>query len=588
MATFETDFEDDPLGSFPGYLAIADRLEGDGQYYEVTDSPEGRRLTRAGGASSQSQEGCRLAGFFTSGVSEMLLVIEGNPHDERSIRIAGDFGGHNSNNEGGYAIDIDSTNGTVNLNAITDKFNHTTIDSGTATLNPNGLNVLLIRYEPGSPNTVRGKTWALGDSEPANWQVEATDDTAVVGSEFMAHARWGGWYPIHYWSAGTDSDSAPRPNGSPWATYSVNVEVTEGDDTTPIEGVVVQWEASDGTLLDEGTTDADGKCSLSGEIADDDLPDDTEVYASADGYANQLKIVTVDTSSTSYTVDFSLSPEAAVLSPSSARQTQLADAAGLQQAHALTAADTAQPQMAETPSLMQRHALTVEGLRKTQETTTPTLQQVHVVTPTGARQARHVEAPTLHLVYAIEPAAVRQKTRSGTAALLLTYRIRPTTARQPQAASAPSLNQTHVLLPARALQPQRLETLRVRYGFPGSSLASRIRWPDLPIPKMAPASMFYNATATITRPEGTRTAAGFTEGEPEPVLSGKADFQSSGRALQRLQAVHERGDALLFLDGAEEARPADEVTVSLEDGRTLRGQVEAALELDGALLIVLD
>ncbi len=98
---------------------------------------------------------------------------------------------------------------------------------------------------------------------------------------------------------------------------------------------------------------------------------------------------------------------------------------------------------------------------------------------------------------------------------------------------------------------------------------------------------FNNCTLTVTRPEGKRTAKGFEQTSTETVLEQRADAQESGRALQRAQQLYETGDALVFANEVSDVRPGDQVTLDMDDGRTLSGSVEEVIGIDDSILVSL-
>jgi hypothetical protein len=97
---------------------------------------------------------------------------------------------------------------------------------------------------------------------------------------------------------------------------------------------------------------------------------------------------------------------------------------------------------------------------------------------------------------------------------------------------------------------------------------------------------FANDLATVTR-------AGSVDewGEAGPsteILQGPCDMQSQGRALGRLQQIHEAADALVFCQvDVVEARPNDQITIETADGRVLEGTVIEVYTLDDKLLVTL-
>lgn len=98
---------------------------------------------------------------------------------------------------------------------------------------------------------------------------------------------------------------------------------------------------------------------------------------------------------------------------------------------------------------------------------------------------------------------------------------------------------------------------------------------------------FDNASITVTRTEGERTAQGFEENGTTIVLECRCDAQESGRALQRAQQLYETGDVLVFANDVEQVRPGDSVELEMDDGRTLNGSVEEVMPIDSSILISL-
>lgn len=99
---------------------------------------------------------------------------------------------------------------------------------------------------------------------------------------------------------------------------------------------------------------------------------------------------------------------------------------------------------------------------------------------------------------------------------------------------------------------------------------------------------FRNCGIVVERHEGNRTPAGYEETGTKTVLECRADFQESGRSLERLQQLHETGDGLLFPEeDCTDVQPGDSVELDMDDGRRLEGSVEKARSLDRSLLVVL-
>lgn len=101
-------------------------------------------------------------------------------------------------------------------------------------------------------------------------------------------------------------------------------------------------------------------------------------------------------------------------------------------------------------------------------------------------------------------------------------------------------------------------------------------------------SAFHNATIEVTRSQGSRGPGGYTETDTQVVLQGRCDAQESGRALQRRIAAYEKGDVLAYYESSvTSAEVGDDVSLSLDDGRTLNGTVAKVEPLNDALLVEL-
>ena len=144
--------------------------------------------------------------------------------------------------------------------------NTTILSSGT---NPAGISrespVWLRAGVSGS--TIRMKSWADGQPEPAGWELERTDTNITAAGVFFFGIRGasgsgfgptaGTKYRIFQLSFGTDGDSAPS---------SVSLTVT-GSLTTPSATIAVGYivrcyNRDTGALLDETMTDASGNFSF--------------------------------------------------------------------------------------------------------------------------------------------------------------------------------------------------------------------------------------------------------------------------------------------------------------------------------------
>lgn len=99
---------------------------------------------------------------------------------------------------------------------------------------------------------------------------------------------------------------------------------------------------------------------------------------------------------------------------------------------------------------------------------------------------------------------------------------------------------------------------------------------------------FHNATITVERSEGERTAKGYEETGTKTVLQCRGDYQDGGKSLERLQQLVEEADGLFFAENSvTDVEPGDSVTIDLDDDRTLTGTVEQARSFDDSLVISL-
>jgi hypothetical protein len=97
---------------------------------------------------------------------------------------------------------------------------------------------------------------------------------------------------------------------------------------------------------------------------------------------------------------------------------------------------------------------------------------------------------------------------------------------------------------------------------------------------------FANDYCELSRPADTNEW-GDVENEVM-VLRGPCDFQQQGRALERLQQIHESAGALVFCQvDVTGARPDDQITIETDDGRVLEGTVIEVYTLDDKLLVTL-
>jgi hypothetical protein len=101
-------------------------------------------------------------------------------------------------------------------------------------------------------------------------------------------------------------------------------------------------------------------------------------------------------------------------------------------------------------------------------------------------------------------------------------------------------------------------------------------------------SYFANATATVSRSEGKRTAKGYEETGSTQVLGTRGGAQLSGRALERLQQIHEVGDLIFFAEeDVRDVEPGDVITVDRYDGAKYEGSVAKVRDIDDSLLVSL-
>ena len=103
---------------------------------------------------------------------------------------------------------------------------------------------------------------------------------------------------------------------------------------------------------------------------------------------------------------------------------------------------------------------------------------------------------------------------------------------------------------------------------------------------MPHSAFFANADATISRPEGTRSAKGYEKTGSKEILSCRGDAQEGGRSLERLQQLHEMGDLVFFAEEpVVDVEAGDNISLDHDDGRTIEGSVEEVIPLDNSLLV---
>jgi len=103
---------------------------------------------------------------------------------------------------------------------------------------------------------------------------------------------------------------------------------------------------------------------------------------------------------------------------------------------------------------------------------------------------------------------------------------------------------------------------------------------------MPHSAIVANADATISRPEGTRSAKGYEKTGSKEILSCRGDAQEGGRSLERLQQLHETGDLVFFAEqSVTDVEAGDGITLEMDDGRTIEGSVEEVNPLDHSLLV---
>jgi hypothetical protein len=99
---------------------------------------------------------------------------------------------------------------------------------------------------------------------------------------------------------------------------------------------------------------------------------------------------------------------------------------------------------------------------------------------------------------------------------------------------------------------------------------------------------FANAECTVTRSEGKRTAAGYEETGTTTILETSGGAQLSGRALERMQQIHEVGDLIFFAEtDVRDVEPGDAITVERYDNQTYEGSVAKVRDIDDSLLVSL-
>ena len=102
-------------------------------------------------------------------------------------------------------------------------------------------------------------------------------------------------------------------------------------------------------------------------------------------------------------------------------------------------------------------------------------------------------------------------------------------------------------------------------------------------------SDFLNADLTVTRPEGSRGAGGYSESGPTTVLSCRCDAQDQGRTTQTAEEVHEGGSISVYAQGDVSAVQAgDRASISFDDGRSYEGSVQSVSPIDSRLTVERD
>ena len=100
-------------------------------------------------------------------------------------------------------------------------------------------------------------------------------------------------------------------------------------------------------------------------------------------------------------------------------------------------------------------------------------------------------------------------------------------------------------------------------------------------------SAFHNSSIEVRTP-AERSFDGTESSGSSAVLRCPGDWQSQGRALQRLRQEHEKADGLFFAaKGVDPVSPQDEVTIKLDTGEELEGIVQEVMPLDDKLLVTL-
>jgi len=100
---------------------------------------------------------------------------------------------------------------------------------------------------------------------------------------------------------------------------------------------------------------------------------------------------------------------------------------------------------------------------------------------------------------------------------------------------------------------------------------------------------FLNASITVTRPEGSRGADGFTQSGTKAVLDCRGDAQQGGREFRELRSHYETGDVLVYAEkSVTGVEVGDDARVEYDNGRTVQASVEATMLDDDALLLSYD
>ena len=207
MGQLYYNFEDTTAGSQPADTTLK-RSGSAGHYTKQVDGAKDvlRYLATSGGIAAR---GLAYDNAVCSGQTEMLTQVRdadlSNPASGRLVLFASD----GPDNEYGAYLD-------ENLNRLQ---LYRRVNGGFAGITNTGIIISSLIYynirlqvTPGSPNQLKAKVWAEGDTEPA-WQIETTDSNLSLSSGWAGHVGFAVDDNVYYNFTAFGWDGDPAPTG---------------------------------------------------------------------------------------------------------------------------------------------------------------------------------------------------------------------------------------------------------------------------------------------------------------------------------------------------------------------------------------